>query len=173
MCNIIKYVFKLEAITLNNTKNGLCQVLRPTHPSDHGRVLLVYYNIILLFYFINSRLNAFINAAIVAVYFFYIYTGDIGVVIIQFLLRQSSSNFYKNKTPIIFSLPLRVNHRECTYICYILYNTALFSAFFFAEKVYDIIYDSFPLYLIDTGMACAQLFWHKVFPCPPLHRFPF
>jgi len=47
------------------------------------------------------------------------YTGDIGVVIIQFLLRQSSYNFYKNKTPIIFPLPLRVNHRVCACICYI------------------------------------------------------
>jgi len=62
------------------------------------------------------------------------YTGDMGVVIIQFLLRQSSYNFYKNKTPIIFSLPLHVNHRVCTYICYILYNTALFSAFFLRRK---------------------------------------
>lgn len=93
----------------------------------------------------------------------------------QFLLRQSPYNFYKNKTPIIFSLPLRVNHRVRILIyvilCYIIQSCLV--RFFSAEKVYDIIYDSFPLYLIDTGMACAQLFWHKVFPCPPLRSFPF
>lgn len=114
----------------------------PYTPRRSRRVPLVH-NIILLFNFIYSRLNVFINAAIVAVCFFILHniipeTYSNRVATIQFLLRQSSYNFCKNKAPIIFSLPLRVNHRVCILICYImLYNTALFSAFFFfAERVY-------------------------------------